>query len=295
MSDIITATFAGQDINIRLDDRYMNITQICRANAKRVQEYLDSDRTREYVAGVSQKVGIPTLSLIEIGRGRGAMTWAHPDIALHCAQWCSWECAHWVIRKLRHLGLAGVALEIAERGTPAPVTAEASGQLDLLARAQDQLERAQRQIEHEHAQRRRDPTSDTLREATNILRVYYGDKCPCPHLPVHPIRKAEWDHYRGRNDRRAESGWLINDACHDLRPKDPVDDWDDAFRRYQRCVQQYRMRHAARQLELSTTASDQASLGQLAMFETRVACNHCRRYTPIDDPQCHICGQKADA
>lgn len=194
---------------------------------------------------------------------------------------------------LHRLGLSGVVFEIAERGLAAPLDAEKTTQLDLLVARQDELERAQRHIELEYAGRRQDPSTETQREALEVLRIYYRDNCPCPRLPAHLIRKGHWDHYRGRNDRRPESVWRIDEDCHVRRPHEPSEAWDAAFRRFQRYRTELRGRRGQQGLEIPAT--EQPEVGQLAIFEHRIMCGRCRRYTPSDDPMCHFCGEKSDA
>lgn len=68
----------------------MNLTQLCKAANKVVNEYLSNKGTKNFIECLSSKMGISVLRLLEVNRGGSHTgTFAHIQIAMHCAYWCS--------------------------------------------------------------------------------------------------------------------------------------------------------------------------------------------------------------
>ena len=84
-------------------DGYVSLTDMAKASGKRVNDYLENKATNEYLAGLSDDTGIPVSSLIHTVRGKGKNqgTWAHPEIAIDFAQWCSVPFRIWANRTLK--------------------------------------------------------------------------------------------------------------------------------------------------------------------------------------------------
>lgn len=76
-------------INQRYKDGYVNLTAMARANEKLIADYLRLDTTNAFLHELSETMGIPIVNLVEVKTGRGGGTWGHPQVAIHCGQWCS--------------------------------------------------------------------------------------------------------------------------------------------------------------------------------------------------------------
>lgn len=87
-------------IEQRESDGYINATAMCKAAGKLIGHYRENDATKEFLAALSAKIGIPidkgNQSLIESKPGApstGGGTWVHPKVAIHLAQWLSGDFA----------------------------------------------------------------------------------------------------------------------------------------------------------------------------------------------------------
>lgn len=79
-------------------DGYLNLTQMCDANGKRVNDFLRLKQTEEYISELSTVTGIPVTALYQViqgGNDREQGTWGHPLLSLRCAQWISARFAVW--------------------------------------------------------------------------------------------------------------------------------------------------------------------------------------------------------
>ncbi|PSF33898.1 hypothetical protein C7H19_19435 [Aphanothece hegewaldii CCALA 016] len=91
MSIIIHET-NGLEIDQRREDGYINLTQMAQANGKKLNDYLRLETTKTFLEELCKVTGIPVSKLIQIRKGKPANlqgTWGHPQIAIHCGQWCS--------------------------------------------------------------------------------------------------------------------------------------------------------------------------------------------------------------
>lgn len=91
-------------------EAYLNATQIAKHFNKRVQHYLDSDRTQEYIQELT-KAANPAFQenqLVIIKKGspeNGGGTWLHPKLTIDFARWLSAKFAVWCdiqIEKILH-------------------------------------------------------------------------------------------------------------------------------------------------------------------------------------------------
>lgn len=82
----------GLQVGQRHEDGYVNLTSMAQASGKLIADYLRLDMTKAFIDELSMDMGIPISKLIEIRKGKPAYlqgTWAHPQVAINCAQWCS--------------------------------------------------------------------------------------------------------------------------------------------------------------------------------------------------------------
>ena len=95
----IVRRFNNADIEQRIADGYINLNQMAKATGKRIDNWTRLQSTKELIAEFDSQIAssdpreqLPALvtstSGIKGQRGGGG-TWAHPDIAVQFAQWCS--------------------------------------------------------------------------------------------------------------------------------------------------------------------------------------------------------------
>jgi hypothetical protein len=103
--------YKGTIISQREKDSYVNLTQMCGVGNKLVADYLRLESTNEYLVALSVNMGIPILSqnkalgLVEVKKGGNQTpgTWAHPEVAIDCAQWVNVDLRIWANRTLVHV------------------------------------------------------------------------------------------------------------------------------------------------------------------------------------------------
>lgn len=76
-------------IGQRPADGYINLTAMAQANGKLIADYLRLETTKAFAEELSKTMGIPIVNLIQVKAGRNGGTWGHPQVAIHCGQWCS--------------------------------------------------------------------------------------------------------------------------------------------------------------------------------------------------------------
>lgn len=89
---IITREVNSVDIGQRAEDGYVNLTKIAQAAGKRLGHYLENNGTQAFLEVLSVDIGIPISGLTQVQKGGNPNeqgTWAHPQVAIHFAQWCS--------------------------------------------------------------------------------------------------------------------------------------------------------------------------------------------------------------
>jgi hypothetical protein len=112
MSNIV---LAFEDATVTFtSDAYLNATQIAKHFNKRVQHYLDSDRTKEYIQELT-KAANPALNKNQLvivkkgGKVGESGTWLHPKLTIDFARWLSAKFAIWCdmqIEKILHSNTA---------------------------------------------------------------------------------------------------------------------------------------------------------------------------------------------
>ena len=106
---IIKHKFDNHQIAQRSEDGYVNLTQLCKAGEKKVNDYMRRTETEELLAALALDTGIPATSdeassgvLVEVlqGGNKAQGTWAHPEVAIDCAMWVSIPLRIWANRTL---------------------------------------------------------------------------------------------------------------------------------------------------------------------------------------------------
>ena len=90
------------------NDGYVNVTKICQAAGKRLQNYKDRVDSKYFLDRYIALTGIQANAIFEVVQGGNLAnveqgTFAHPDIAIHIAQWCSADFSIQVSRWIREL------------------------------------------------------------------------------------------------------------------------------------------------------------------------------------------------
>lgn len=102
MSDnLIAHSFNSTKIHQRVADGYINLNQMADAAGKRIDNWTRLQETTSLLSEFQSESlyqGVASLITIE---GKGGGTWAHPDIAIQFAQWCSPAFALQVSRWIR--------------------------------------------------------------------------------------------------------------------------------------------------------------------------------------------------
>lgn len=117
-ADLATAHFSGQFIAFLRKGAYCNLNDIAAATGKRLDNWMRLKSTKEYIEAfnndrsyngmapfktiVGRQLGSTLTSEGTIEGGKQG-TWAHPDIAIEFARWCSPAFGLWCNRQIRHL------------------------------------------------------------------------------------------------------------------------------------------------------------------------------------------------
>lgn len=76
----------------RPSDGYVDATKMCKQAGKRMNNYLRSTETKEYLRELEVDTLISASMLIQVVKGgflENQGTWVHPKVAIHLAQWLS--------------------------------------------------------------------------------------------------------------------------------------------------------------------------------------------------------------
>jgi hypothetical protein len=95
----------------RLEDGYINATQLCKAGKKLFAHWKRLESTKELIHVLKADMGNPIMELIDVKKGgndkRNQGSWIHPDLAVQLAQWISPVFALQVSRWIRELAMTG--------------------------------------------------------------------------------------------------------------------------------------------------------------------------------------------
>ena len=92
MTNLIVFNYKGQGIS-RRDDGFINLTQMCQANGKRVDVFMKAQKTKDYIECLENSL---THKVVYSEEGVNGGTWGHPVLASNLARWISIEFAVWV-------------------------------------------------------------------------------------------------------------------------------------------------------------------------------------------------------
>jgi hypothetical protein len=102
--NLVKHDYKGNTIAQREKDSYVNLTQMCATEGRKVSDYLRQDSTKEYLDALSTIAGIPAIrdsasTPALVNRTRQGI-WAHPEVAIDCAMWVSVDLRIWANRTL---------------------------------------------------------------------------------------------------------------------------------------------------------------------------------------------------
>lgn len=76
----------------RRNDGFVNLTQMCQANGKRIDNWLRLKQTQDYISVLSNSL---TSEVVYSEEGVNGGTWGHPSLAINLARWISAAFAVW--------------------------------------------------------------------------------------------------------------------------------------------------------------------------------------------------------
>ena len=99
--DIVMHNWNKHQVRQRAVDGFVSLTDMCKAEGRVVGKYLELPSTKAYISALAEDLGKLSDNLVVSKEGRGGGTYAHPEIAIDCAQWISVPFRIWANRTLR--------------------------------------------------------------------------------------------------------------------------------------------------------------------------------------------------
>ena len=105
-------SYNGNDISFNTGDGIMvNATEMAKPFGKKPNDWLNNQQTKELIATLSSKSGIPDLDLVKVNYGgSNPGTWLHEDLALIFAQWLSPDFYIWCNDRIKELLMKGYVI-----------------------------------------------------------------------------------------------------------------------------------------------------------------------------------------
>lgn len=100
----------------RRNDGFVNLTQMCQANGKRIDNWLRLKQTQDYISVLSNSL---TSEVVYSEEGVNGGTWGHPSLAINLARWISAAFAVWCDGHIFNLLSTG-STAIASQQPPQP-------------------------------------------------------------------------------------------------------------------------------------------------------------------------------
>ncbi len=136
MSTLQFFNYKNQVIS-RRKDGFINLTQMCKANGKRLDNYLRLKQTNEYIEVLSRSLTSEgtgqnsVLDTIQGGSPNEQGTWGHPTLAINLARWISAEFAVWCDQNIFTLIATGKS-ELIQQPTQIALPPEVEAKLDTI-------------------------------------------------------------------------------------------------------------------------------------------------------------------
>jgi hypothetical protein len=98
---IVKHDWNGYQIRQQPADGFVNLTDMCKTEGRRVGDFLDLPTSKAYISALAADLGLLPENLVIKNRGRYGDTVAHPEVAIECARWVNMEFHIWANRTLR--------------------------------------------------------------------------------------------------------------------------------------------------------------------------------------------------
>ena len=111
MNNLAVFDYNGQTIS-RRQNGFINLTQMCQANGKRLDNWTRLKQTQDYIRILANSL---TSEVVYSEEGVNGGTWGHPSLAINLARWISPEFAVWCdghIFNLMSTGSTAIAHQI---------------------------------------------------------------------------------------------------------------------------------------------------------------------------------------
>jgi len=175
----IIKSYQGKSIRIR-EDKYVCLTDMATASGKFLGGWTRLKGTNEYLEALSAAMHIGIGLLLEVENG--TTTWAHPDIAIEFAGWCSMPFKIQMNRWINELMTTG-SVSIAPK-TPLELAKEQ-------VRLHEHLELQAEQIRLlEEATERQAEVIDELFNYSSIIRIAKYNQCSETDFKWHKLKSA---------------------------------------------------------------------------------------------------------
>ena len=158
------------------DDGYINVTMLCKASGKDIKEWKKNKSSVDILNAFFSLGGIPPSQLLNSTRvGKTQHTFAHPDIAIQIAQWCSPSFALQVSRWTRELLVFG-KVEIGNEKSDKELEYKLEERIKLLTEEKEEIiNTAKKQLEEsqEEVKKLRKKYVKQPKEAVDQKNVVY--------------------------------------------------------------------------------------------------------------------------
>ena len=180
MSNVAIFNYNNQVIT-RRNDGFVNLTQMCQANGKRLDHWKALKATNAYIAEL--QVNYPESRVVYSEEGVNGGTWGHPSLAINLARWISPEFAVWCDGHIFNLMSGNVV--IAQPQLPQTYL-EA---LKALVASEERLMLAQAEVEVlEEANQALSEAVDELFNYSSIIRIAKFNGISEEHFKWHRLK-----------------------------------------------------------------------------------------------------------
>jgi hypothetical protein len=166
MNNLAVFDYNGQTIS-RRQNGFINLTQMCQANGKRLDVFMKSNKTQDYIRCLERSHQTVVTEIVQGGDPGLQGTWGHPSLAINLARWISPEFAVWCDGHIFNLLSTGTTA-IARHKIP-QTYAEALLEAAHLAQENERLQ--QQNILLEHQNECLSEAVDELFNYSSIVRV----------------------------------------------------------------------------------------------------------------------------
>lgn len=182
MNNLSVFDYNGKTIT-RREDGFVNLTQMCQANGKRLDHWKALKATDAYTQEL--QANYPESQVVQSEEGAGGGTWGHPSLAINLARWISPAFAVWCdshVFKLMSTGSTDI------NNTPKlPRTyAEALLEAGRLAMENERLEEEKALLEQENHQL--SEALDELFDYSSIVRIAKFNKVHESNFSWRPLK-----------------------------------------------------------------------------------------------------------